>query len=107
MIYIESKLTEFVVFFYEKGNPTPVKCKKILAKDVKDVLRRTSALFFRNTKPEFEGRIIKLKQLGVSEVVVTDSTMGRILYKKPIEIFLKEYCIPGVLKLWNDTNSLN
>ena len=107
MIYLEENQKEFVFFLYEKGNPTPVKYKNISSKSVKETLIKAADLLFRNTEPEFSEKIIKLKQLGVSEVVVTDSTMGRILYKKPIEIFLNDYCIPDVVKLWNDTESLN
>lgn len=107
MIYLEEYKKEFVFFLYEKENPTPVKYKTIFSRNVKEALIKAANLLFKNTKPEFAEKIIKLKQLGVSEVVVTESITGRILYKKPVETFLNDYCIPDVVELWNDTESLN
>ena len=99
---------KYVFFFYKDGTSVPVSFERCQQNTPTAALAYVANKRFSKLSGQMGLRVKKFYDLGVSYVVLTDALTGRVLYKKPVEEYLKRFANPRVYDAWiSDFENIN
>lgn len=96
----ESREPTFILFYYRYDTEQPVNFERLYTSTKEGALIAAADKRFYTLEGIAGARVRKYYELGVEYVLLTDAKNGRILYKKPIEEYLKQYAPYPVYRAW-------